>query len=138
MIFPQVGVKPDAGLHAGQALLATAPNAQAAEQIRQGVRAFVVSADPFSIQNINAFSALSAFLDTAKQDVFVLILKSKISEDSLSVLLKNTNLKNHLFPPTKNIPDDNALIKSNKRLLIFTHPATALSYNIAGLKFSDY
>lgn len=138
MIFPQTGVKPDAGLHAGQTLLATAPNAQAAEQIRQGVRAFVVSADPFSIQNINAFSALSAFLDTAKQDVFVLILKSKISEDSLSVLLKNTNLKNHLFPPTKNIPDDNALIKSNKRLLIFTHPATALSYNIAGLKFSDY
>lgn len=74
MIFPQAGVKADARLHVGKTLLATTPNAQAAEQIKQGVRAFVVSADPFSIQNINAFSALSAFLDTAKQDVFVLIL----------------------------------------------------------------
>lgn len=138
MIYPQTGARPAAGLHAGQTLLATTLNAQAAEQIIQGVRAFEVSDDPFSYLNVNAFSAISAFLDTAKQDVFVLILKNRISEDSLFVLLKNTNMKNHLFPPAKNIPDDNALIKSNRRLLVFSNPATALSYDITGLQFSDY
>lgn len=139
MIYPQAEVTPDAGLHAGQTILATTPSAQASEQIRQGVRAFVVSTDPFTTQNINALSALSAFLDTATQDVFVLILKSKISEDSLSVLLKNTNLKNHLFPPADIFPNDNMLIKSNKRLLLLTYSTTVFSYDITGnLRFADY
>jgi hypothetical protein len=103
-----------AALRDGKTLLTYTLNAQSAEHIRLGVRAFVVGGLASEALNVNAFVAMSAFLDSTENEVLALILDDRISVDSLAHVIDITGLNQFMLSSSK------MLLNSNyNRLLVF-------------------
>lgn len=139
-VFSQTETQVQSNVLLRDTKLMTTPDSNPGSLINKGVRSFLMQ-KVSTPQNMDAFIAVAAFLDSHPGETFTIVIEDSVSTHNLNLALQRTKLKKHIYYPSDNhteIPTFDAIIKTGKRMLLFTINPTDFSFTTDKIYFNNY